>query len=75
MVRIIASVVPETPARFQWGHDPEVMVRVREMVNQDKVVKMFQWGHDPEVMVRELTTSALPNPIERFNGATTRRSW
>ena len=37
---------------FQWGHDPEVMVRQELVRRASASICGFQWGHDPEVMVR-----------------------
>ena len=59
---------------FQWGHDPEVMVRYDFRRNQRRGSK-FQWGHDPEVMVSPMTRRAGFIAKLCFNGATTRRSW
>ena len=39
-------------AKFQWGHDPEVMVSTILIHESDADAIRFQWGHDPEVMVR-----------------------
>ena len=59
--------------KLQFGHDPEVVESGASAVPVI-TVDALQFGHDPEVVESRAEDRAGPR-ADRFNSATTRRSW